>query len=132
EDHFAARRLVPRDGEVPYRPLPPDRLYLDQEGWDPMLRGVPLCASSPFARPDGAVGIDGGGRPGPVFFQGSGPGPNVFEQLRGQTERWSTEGRRVIVAAWTRGSRERLANLLREHDFRGAAQEDDWAAIRRK
>ena len=69
EDHYAARRLVPRDGEVPYRPLPPDRLYLDQAGWDAMLAGGPLFAFSPFARPDGAVGIDGGGRPGPVFFQ---------------------------------------------------------------
>ena len=40
-DHYAARRLVPRDGEVPYRPLPPDRLYLDQAGWDAMLAGRP-------------------------------------------------------------------------------------------
>ncbi|MBN8898933.1 MAG: transcription-repair coupling factor, partial [Rhodospirillales bacterium] len=36
-DHFAARKSVPRDGEVPYRPLPSDRLYLDRESWDEML-----------------------------------------------------------------------------------------------
>ncbi len=133
EDHYAARRLVPRDGEVPYRPLPPERLYLDRDGWDAMLAGGPLFAFSPFARPDGAVGVDGGGRPGPVFFQsGGGPGTNVFEQLRGQAERWGGEGRRIVVAAWTRGSRERLANLLREHGFKDPAQEDGWAAIRRK
>ena len=120
-DHYAARRMVPRDGEVPYRPLPPDRLYLDQAGWDAMLAGGPLFAFSPFAKPDGAVGVDGGGRPGPVFFQGGGgPGTNVFDQLRGQAERWSGEGRRIVVAAWTRGSRERLANLLREHGFKDA------------
>ena len=86
-----------------------------------MLADGPVFAFSPFARPDGAVGVDGGGRPGPVFFQGgSGPGSNVFEQLRGQAERWSGEGRRIVVAAWTRGSRERLANLLREHGFKDA------------
>ena len=74
-DHYAARRMVPRDGEVPYRPLPPDRLYLDQAGWDAMLADGPLFAFSQFARPDGVVGVDGGGRPGPVFFQsGGGPG----------------------------------------------------------
>src|SRR5271165_5317632 len=105
EDHYAARRLVPRDGEVPYRPLPPDRLYLDRAGWDVMLAGGPVFAFSPFARPDGAVGVDGGGRPGPLFFQGGGPGSNVFDQLRGQVERWSGEGKRIVVAAWTRGSR---------------------------
>src|SRR6185437_15984185 len=107
---------------------PPERLYLDQAGWDAMLSHGPLFAFSPFARPDGAVGIDGGGRPGPVFFQASGPGTNVFDQLRGQAERWSSEGRRIVVAAWTRGSRERLANLLREHAFKDPAQENDWAA----
>ena len=132
-DHYAARRLVPRDGEVPYRPLPPDRLYLDRDGWDEMLAFGPLFAFTPFARPDGAVGVDGGGRPGPVFAQaGGGPGINVFDQLRAQAERWSGEGRRIVIAAWTRGSRERLANLLREHGFKDAAQEDDWAAVRRK
>jgi transcription-repair coupling factor (superfamily II helicase) len=132
-DHAQARKAVPRDGEVPYRPLPPDRLYLDRAGWDEMLAFGPLLALSPFGRPDGAEGIDGGGRPGPVFAQsGGGPGVTVFDQLRGQAERWKSEGRRIVVAAWTRGSRERLTNLLREHGFKDASQEDDFAAIRRK
>ena len=30
DDHYNARRAIPRDGEVPYRPLPPDRLYLSR------------------------------------------------------------------------------------------------------
>jgi transcription-repair coupling factor (superfamily II helicase) len=132
EDHYAARKLVPRDGEVPYRPLPPERLYLDRAGWSAMLAGGPLFGFSPFAKPDGGVGVDGGGRPGPVFFQGGGPGGNAFDQLRSQAERWSGEGRRIVIAAWTRGSRERLANLLREHGFREPAQEEGWDAIRRK
>jgi transcription-repair coupling factor (superfamily II helicase) len=132
-DHYAARRMLPRDGEVPYRPLPPEQLYLDRDGWDAMLSGGPLFVFSPFARPDGGVGIDGGGRPGPVFFQsGGGPGTNVFDQLRAQAERWGGEHRRIVVAAWTRGSRERLANLLREHGFKDPAPQDDWAAVRRR
>jgi transcription-repair coupling factor (superfamily II helicase) len=133
EDHFAARKMVPRDGEVPYRPLPPGRLYLDRASWDAMLEAAPLFAFSPFTKPDGAVGVDGGGRPGPLFFQsGGGPGTNVFAQLREQTERWNNEGRRIVIAAWTRGSRERLANLLREHGFPDPSQEEDWAAVRRR
>src|SRR5580658_211397 len=137
-DHAQARKAVPRDGEVPYRPIPPDLLYLDRDGWDEMLSFGPLLAFTPFAKPEGAGGVDGGGRPGPVFAQssggvaGGGPGITVFDQLRGQAERWNREGRRIVVAAWTRGSRERLANLLREHGFKDAAQEDDWAAVRRR
>jgi transcription-repair coupling factor (superfamily II helicase) len=138
EDHYTARRAVPRDGEVPYRPLPPARLYLDRAGWDVMLAGGPLFAFSPFARPDGAVGVDGGGRPGPIFAQAAAApgmptaGLNVFEQLRAQAARWANEGSRLVIAAWTRGSRERLAHLLREHGVTDVAQEDDWEAVRRK
>jgi transcription-repair coupling factor (superfamily II helicase) len=132
-DHYAARTMVPRDGEVPYRPLPPDRLYLNEAAWDAMLAQGPLQAFSPFARPDGAAGVDGGGRPGPVFAQSTGgPGIGVFDQLRAQAARWADEGRRIVIAAWTRGSRERLAHLLREHGFKDPAQEDEYAAVRRK
>ena len=134
-DHFAARKAVPRDGEVPYRALSPERLYLDRAEWDAMLAARPLFAFSPFARPDGAAGVDGGGRPGPIFAQGggmtgSGPGVNVFTQFQAQIDRWTAENRRAVIAAWTRGSRERMANLLREHGFATAAA-DDWAAVPR-
>ena len=137
-DHAQARKAVPRDGEVPYRPIPLAMLYLDREGWEEMLAFGPLLAFTPFGKPDGAGGVDGGGRPGPIFAQssglgaGGGPGVTVFDQLRGQAERWNSEGRRIVVAAWTRGSRERLTSLLREHGFKDAAQESDWAAVRRK
>ena len=127
-DHYAARQIVPRDGETPYRPLPPERLYLDRASWDAMLAKGPLFSFSPFAQPDGMPGVDGGGRPGPIFAQsGGGPGMGVFNQLHAQAERWAGEGRRLVVAAWTRGSRERLGNLLREHGFRIDAA-DGWAA----
>jgi transcription-repair coupling factor (superfamily II helicase) len=143
-DHFEARRSLPRDSEVPYRAIAPEALYLDRDGWDEMLAFGPRLAFTPFAKPDGAGGLDGGGRIGPIFAQsggglgsgglsgGGGPGINVFDQLRDQVGRWTSEGRRVVVAAWTRGSRERLTNLLREHGFKDVAQEDDWAAVRRK
>jgi transcription-repair coupling factor (superfamily II helicase) len=139
-DHAQARKTVPRDGEVPYRPIPPSMLYLNRADWDEMLSFGPVLAFTPFGMPDGAPGIDGGGRPGPIFAQSGGqlggqsggPGITVFDQLRGQAGRWTAEGRRIVVAAWTRGSRERLANLLREHGFKDAAAEPDFAAIRRK
>ena len=76
-----------------------------------------------------AAGGRGRSSPNPA---GGGPGVTVFDQLRGQAERWNAEGRRIVVAAWTRGSRERLTNLLREHGFKDVAQEDDFAAVRRK
>ncbi len=116
-DHYAARRMVPRDGEAAYRPLPPERLYLDRAGWDAMLAESQLTGFSPFALAEGAAGIDGGGRPAPVFAQTT-PGAAAFDSLKTYGTRWAGQGRRLAVAAWTTGSRERLANLLREHGMR--------------
>jgi transcription-repair coupling factor (superfamily II helicase) len=130
-DHYQARFAPPRDGEVPYRPLPPERLYLDRAGWEAMFAGVPVFAFSPFARPEGTAGIDGGGRPGPIFAHaGAGPGANVFEQLKGQAQRWAGQGRHLVIAAWTRGSCDRIGHLLREHGFRSESAET-WEAAGR-
>jgi transcription-repair coupling factor (superfamily II helicase) len=129
-DHFAARKSVPRDGEVPYRPLPPGLLYLDEPAWRKMLSGLTSFSFSPFAKPDDAPGIDGGGRPAPIFAQrGTSTGVNVFDQLRTQAERWLKDGKRIVVAAWSRGSRERIGHLLGEHGFTTTTA-DNWEQVR--
>jgi transcription-repair coupling factor (superfamily II helicase) len=130
-DHYQSRRMVPRDGEVPYRPLPSERLYLDRAAWDEMLARVPCFVFSPYGMPDGSVGFDAGGRPGIVFTQaGTGVSTNVYEQLAAQVKTWMSQGKRTLVAAWSRGSRARLAALFAEHRLR-VEQAEDWAAARR-
>ena len=62
----------------------------------------------------------------------AGPASPCSISCAAQAERWNNEGRRIVIAAWTRGSRARLANLLREHGFKDVAQEDEFASIRRK
>ena len=116
-DHAEARTLPPRDGDVPYRPLPPGLLYLDRAGWDAMLARLPVLAFSPFSQPDGAAGIETGGRAG-IQFARSLPAAsreNVFAMLRDQAGQWEQARRRTLLAAWTRGSRERIAALLRDN-----------------
>jgi len=115
EDHYQARRAPPREGEVPYRPVPPRRLYLDRRGWNAMLSGGTLLRLSPFPQPDGAEGIEAGGRPGRLYAEIRAAGQNVFATYREQAEGQAKSGMRPVVAAWTRGSRERLGNLLREN-----------------
>ena len=81
-DHSQARQAPSRDGEVPYRPLPPGRLYLDRAEWDAMLAKGPVMLFSPYGRADGADGVDAGGRPGTMFTKaGAATGENVFRQL---------------------------------------------------
>ena len=130
-DHFTARKAPPRDGELAYRPLPPGRLYLNQAGWDAMLAGAPVLQFSPYGKPEGAVGPDGGARPGVIFTRAGGQGTHeVFGQLEASAKQWQAQGRRTIIAAWTTGSRERLAHLLKENGQR-VVQAETWAEVQR-
>ncbi len=132
-DHAQARTLPPREGEVPYRPLPPGLLYLDRGDWQAMLADLPVLAFSPFGKPDGAAGIDAGGRPG-ILFARSLPAASregVFAMLREQVVQWSkVPRRRTLVAAWTRGSRERIGTLLRDNRLPAEIVES-WSDARR-
>ncbi|WP_135466570.1 transcription-repair coupling factor [Crenalkalicoccus roseus] len=131
-DHYEARRAPARagEGEVPYRPAPPARLYLDRRGWDRMLARGPLFRFAPFARPEGAEGIEAGGRPGRLFAEARAAGQNVFAAYAEHAAALAAKGMRPLLAAWTRGSRERLGNLLRENRV-AAAPVEDWPAVRR-
>jgi transcription-repair coupling factor (superfamily II helicase) len=133
-DHFEARKQVPRDGEVPYRPLPSEMLYLDRPAWDAMLAGLPAFIFSPYGIADGATGFDAGGRPGVLFTQaGTGVSTSVYQQLSAQAASWAGQGRRTIIAAWSRGSRARLGALLAEHGIRSEPVENwrDVAKLKR-
>ncbi len=114
-DHYAERRGPARAGEQPYRPIAPELLYLDQAAWDERLSRGPCFAFSPFNKPDGAEGVDFGGRPGPILAGQNIAAFEAFAELRGK---WASSGRNIVLAAWSAGSRERLTLMLREHDIR--------------
>jgi transcription-repair coupling factor (superfamily II helicase) len=126
-EHFDARRssqaAAVAGGETPYRPVPPDRLYLNEGTWARMLTGHRVTHFSPFAKPDGAGSdvVDAGGRPGKLFADVRAAGANVFAAAGAHAAELAAQGRRVIVAAWTAGSRERLAHLFAEHGVKAVA-----------
>ena len=130
-DHYEARRVPVRiaEGEVPYRPAPPETLHLDRAGWRAMLANGPLLQFTPFNKPDGVEGIEAGGRPGPLLTEARLAGENVFVAYGSMIAGQLKAKRRPLLAAWTKGSRERLANLLRENAI-PAATAEDWKAAR--
>lgn len=116
-DHYAARKQPVRAGEVPYRPIPPDMLYLTQQEWDQILSTYKGIYFYPFAKPEGAKGIDAGGRPGIIFSKGSiaSERENVFSNFNERFNEWRSAGRKILIAAWSKGSKERIATLLQEY-----------------
>ncbi len=110
-DHYAAR-LHPPLGEAPYRPLPPDKLYLDKAGWEAHLQDRPVVALLPAAAPDGP---DAGGRPAIDFSEARArPDIDLYSAVADRMAARAAAGRRVLLAAYSEGSRDRLAGLLSE------------------
>ena len=105
-----------------YKPLKADALYLSPQEWRDRLDGAPVARVTPFAQPAGtgaALVIDCGARPGRSFApERNDETLNVFEAAVEHVRALEAGGRRVIVAGWSEGSRERLSTVLAEHGLK--------------
>jgi len=135
QDYYQARINVDTaglsaSGGSPYHPVPPERLFLTAEEWRLLLVERPVANLSPFSGPESEESPNAGGRPGREFREARvQPGVTVFDALRDQIAFEHREGRRVVVTAFTKGSRDRLATLLREHGVGEIQTVDSWAEV---
>jgi transcription-repair coupling factor (superfamily II helicase) len=134
-DYYQARKDAldrPAQGGSgpPYKPLPPDRLYLTEAEWRERLEASALARLSPFAAPEGtADALEIGARAGHNFAaERSEPGTNVFDAVRKHVEALQGSGKRVVIALWSEGSRERMAHVLAEHGLHNLAPVASWPA----
>ncbi len=133
-DHYQARlealRVDGLGGGPPYRPVPPEYLYLDRDTWDNLLVDLPVVQLSPFEVIEGAAAHDAGGRPGRDFGDvRARPGDNVFDAVRDHLRAVRGDGRRVMLTAFSEGARDRLSHVLAEHGIGGLAARGDWASF---
>ncbi|MGD0024906.1 MAG: transcription-repair coupling factor [Xanthobacteraceae bacterium] len=132
-DYYEARRqaLDQAGAGAPYKPLPPDRLYLAEAEWREFLQESALARLTPFAAPEGAAGaadaIEIAARAGRNFAaERSEPGKNVFEALTRHVQSLQAAGKRALIALWSEGSRERMAHVLAEHGLANLAPVASW------
>lgn len=130
-EYYAARTNVAGSGfgaaGITYNPVPPERMYLDHEGWERLLGGRSVAALSPFAT-EAFGGVDAGGRPGADFAESRlRTEVNVFDAVAERIAGHVGEGRRVMVTAATAGSRDRIAAVFAEHGIRAPTAVDGWS-----
>src|SRR5215470_5584964 len=107
KDYYDARQqvLAQRDHDTgpPYRPLPPDRLYLGEAEWRERLDAVALARLTPFALPEGqGPVIDIGAKQGRNFAaERAEPGRNVFEAVARHVTALQGNGKRAVIALWS-------------------------------
>jgi transcription-repair coupling factor (superfamily II helicase) len=120
-DHYEARaQALERKafGAPPYHPVPPESMFLSEAEWQQALASRQTIALDPFEHPETPGGkiVSFGGRQGHSFAaERQTEGGYVFDAVVAHAKRLKGEDKRVIVACWSNGARERLATLLWEH-----------------
>jgi len=134
-DYYDARRqaLTERHDKssaagVPYKALPPDRLYVAETEWRESLDGGRLARLTPFAPPDGTAAIiDAGTRQGRSFApERTQPDANVFEVVKRHVDALQSAGKRVVFALWSDGARDRMSHVLADHALLNLVNVETW------
>ncbi|UFX41646.1 transcription-repair coupling factor [Bradyrhizobium sp. 41S5] len=132
-DYYDARREAlehPGSGAI-YKPLPPDKLYLSEAEWTRLLGEAPLARLTPFAVPEGSPDVfDAGARQGRNFAPERADGNvNVFEAVVGHIGALQSQRKKVIVALWSEGSRDRMGAMLRDHKLLNTTSVNTWRIV---
>jgi transcription-repair coupling factor (superfamily II helicase) len=133
KDYYEARQqaLSQRGSGPPYHPLPPDRLYMPETEWRDRLALARLARLTPFAVPQGQGQgpiIDAGTKQGRNFAaERTEPGRNVFEAVSQHAMGLQAARKRVVVALWSEGARERMGHVLADHGLANLASVPSWS-----
>jgi transcription-repair coupling factor (superfamily II helicase) len=131
-DYYEARREAlehPGSGAL-YRPLPPDRLYLTEAEWTRQLEDAALARLTPFAVPEGDNILDIGARQGRDFAPERGDtSVNVFAAVVAHINALQAARKKVVVALWSEGSRERMASMLSDHKLVNLTSVNTWRTV---
>jgi transcription-repair coupling factor (superfamily II helicase) len=123
KDYYDARKSAhdANPAHSSYKPLAADALYLSPEEWRKRLTQSALVRVSPFSgseSPQGNV-IDCAAKPGRSFApERNDENANVFSAAADHARALINAGKRVIIAGWSDGSRERLSHVLSDHGLK--------------
>ncbi|OHT20973.1 transcription-repair coupling factor [Edaphosphingomonas haloaromaticamans] len=125
-DYHANRVRAQSADPGSYRPIAARALYLDNEEWQAAIADRPIHLVTAFHEPESAdvleFGVDGPRDFAPERAQNL----NVYEAVTEHVEAQRRGGRRVILASYSAGARERLGGLLKDHGLDRLAEADSW------
>lgn len=130
-DYYEARETARQEpkvagGGAPYKPIKPELLY-DLEAVPTELAGASVVRLSPFLAPDTARGDDAGGHIAPSFAaERAASDVNLFQAVVDRLLAERREGRRVVIACWSAGTRDRMGQVLKDHGLTNPRLAENW------
>jgi transcription-repair coupling factor (superfamily II helicase) len=137
-EHYGARKDPPEAaramGSTPYRPLPPDELYLSERQLALLCDRRERYDLSPFAAPPearkGVQATDLAARPAREFAaERARQDVNLFDAVAAHIQAERAAGRQVLIAAASEGSLERLRLVLADHGVSALRRVARWAEV---
>jgi transcription-repair coupling factor (superfamily II helicase) len=134
-DYFNARKRSDDEatfGSAPYNPLEISELYLDEAAWADIQARHPIAALTPFDAPDqpGLAICQVSGRQGRSFAaERSRRDGNIYEAVAAHINRLKAGNKRIVIAAWSEGARDRLEAILKDHGVSPIAKAADWQQV---
>ena len=132
EDYFANREKAMIAEPGSYRPLAPSALYLSSKEWRGAVEQRPIHLGTPFSQPESDkvidFGIDGPRDFGPERAQGT----NVYEAVTKHVAKLRKDKKKIVLASYTTGARERLAGLLEDHGLKSLKLANSWQDDQRR
>jgi len=118
EDHFKAREQAMEmslEGGTPYKPMPPETLYLSAGEVTACLEGLTQVSAYQTPETQSRAVLDLGGRQGRTFAPERASGANVFDAVVSHIKAEADLGKKVLIASWTDGSADRMQKVLGDH-----------------
>ncbi|MCB1457630.1 MAG: DEAD/DEAH box helicase, partial [Nitratireductor sp.] len=133
-DYYEARKHAvdtALDAGAPYKPIEPHALYMTPDEVRARLDAIQATVLSPFVPPENSATrvIDLGGKPGRSFAAERAAGANVFEAVVNHAADCRERGMKVVIAAWSEGTRDRLKQVLGEHHMDRIAMVDRFDGL---
>jgi transcription-repair coupling factor (superfamily II helicase) len=119
-------------GEAPYNPIATELLYLNEDDWANLCDGYGVGQLTPYVTPESDGVIDCQARRCMDFAEArANPNANVYDAVRQYIVAEQGNKQRVVIAAYSDGSRDRLMTVLKEHGVAGLAALGSFADVER-
>ncbi|HVI98714.1 MAG TPA: transcription-repair coupling factor [Sphingomonas sp.] len=125
-DYHANRLRAQSNDPGSYRPLPADTLYLTADEVAEHIERAPIHLATPFHEPESATVLDFTVDGARDFGPERASGVNIYEAVVKHVGNLRKDGRKVVLASYSIGARERLSGLLADHGLKNLRQADTW------
>lgn len=132
-DYYDARREAFEEGDIGsvYKPLPAEQLYMLGDELA-LANNADVIQITPFStlESDLKSSENRNGQLAPNFSkERQAEDINLFEAVIATTKARARDGRRVVIACWTEGTRDRMAQVLKDHDVTKTKLIEHWPQV---